>query len=182
MMKRKGSSIRREAISSATEHWTALNNRIDPKKKTKEPSNIIPAFSIRFFFSFEKFINPKLNSSYDINWRRIDDRETHNYRIEKLVPYLFLGLKLASTSPNEAKRWWRRTVIRQNEPPTRIRPLLLIFAPRLSTRTFSSTNKYIDRRHRSRILYLPRSRGFRLRFRFEKNDRIEGELILQLEN
>lgn len=47
--------------------------------------------------------------------------------------------------------------------------------------SFSSTNKYIDRRHRSRILYLPRSRGFRLRFRFEKNDGIEGELILHAE-
>lgn len=52
------------------------------------------------------------------------------------------------------------------------------FRTKVIHRTFSSTNKYIDR---SRILYLPRSRGFRLRFRLEKNDRIEGELILHAE-
>lgn len=48
MMKRKGSSIRREAISSATEHWTALNNRIDPKKKQKNRQILF----LHFLFNF----------------------------------------------------------------------------------------------------------------------------------
>lgn len=53
-MKRKGSSIRREAISSATEHWTALNNRIDPKKKNKRTVKYYSCIFYSIFLRFRK--------------------------------------------------------------------------------------------------------------------------------